>query len=274
MNPKNLSVYTSGLAATQFEKLFFYNVFDKKDLNLNNKIFIDFGCGEGSLLSFLYNKIQLGEIQNTLLIGVEQNENLRYLTMSKLGAPYMTSPTSNHMNLIYDLESSLENLEKFLSSTSNMIKGREVILLCSSVLHELGSYQKTLIKFIKKRVNYVIIRDMYVTVERSFSSKQIAKIIKGSDPKRLAEFITKYGMSDVQLMHYLLKYTYVDNWKSEILEDYTSVKWDLFEKLGPIIWERVYEQDWRRNKIKEDFDLSLVFNGVTTHRELVVKVEK
>ena len=267
MNPVNIEKYTSGLFSTFNEKMFFYTKID-----LNNTIFIDFGCGEGSILNYIYARLLNGDIQNTLLIGVEQNEALRFLTESKLGAKYITSRVDSTIHKAYEIYTNLESVKEFLSTNPELIKGRKVVMLCSSVLHELNSYQNTLFKFVKDFVDVFIVRDMYVKVDQAFTYKHIAKIIKNSNPKMLSEFIEKYGMSSEQILHYLLKYTYVENWASEIKEDYTSVKWDKIEKLGYPIFDTPYLQEWRRNKVKEDFGFNLDVNGCLSHRSLIIKV--
>lgn len=275
MNPKNLNVYQEGLVATQWEKLFFYDrVFNKSNLNLNNKIIIDFGCGEGSTLSFLYRRLLSEELHNVLLIGIEPNANLKSVTEEKLGAAFMTSATSNRLTKVYELLNSLEDLEKYFEQTLKLNDDREVIFICSSVLHEVGSYQKKIAKFVKKYVSYLVIRDMYIDIERPFTDSQISKIIEGSEPKRLGSFVRKYGLKDNQILHYLLKYTYVENWDTELLEDYTSVNWSLFEKLGHKVFDFAYLQEWRRERVQQDFDINLNFNNAYTHRQLVIKVDR
>ena len=115
------------------------------------------------------------------------------------------------------------------------------------------------------------------------SNTDLAKIIANSNTKLLCDFINHYGYSKHDMLHYLLKYTYVENWSNEVLEDYGSVRWELF--LEDVmrdcglstrikgIYCNSYIQEWRRNKVLEDFDIDLAKLYKCTHCDFIGEIK-
>lgn len=254
MNPKHLETYVESLHKTLESKLFFTKILDEKFFD--NKIVVDFGCGDGAVLKHIhYNSY------NCLLVAVDANPNmLKLVEQQNIGAY---------------LFSSLEEASNFIKERS--FSDKEVVCIATSVLHEINDFQNYFRQFCKEVVDYVIIRDMYVLPKVTFGRTEIllSKIISGAHPKYLSDFISRYGYEKEALIHYLLKYTYVENWECEITENYLSVDWKAIEKLADkVLFNKEYIQPWRQQQVKKDFDIDISEYTFTTHREIIFKVKK
>ena len=80
---------------------------------------------------------------------------------------------------------------------------------------------------------------------------------------KLNEFVNRYGnlYNRLNLNHYLLKYTYVENWEHEIEENYTSISMGFLLKLSQILGLRVeyttsYLLPYLNTKWRETFHFS------------------
>ena len=72
------------------------------------------------------------------------------------------------------------------------------------------------------------------------------------------------------LYHYFLKYTYVDNWDTEVLENYFSVPWEWFFKMGTTEYRRDYILEHKKERVKADFGYQLM---EPTHRQLITNIK-
>lgn len=259
MNPKHIETYISGLNKTLQDKLFFMDKID-----LSGKIIIDFGCGDGGVLEAIAKKYPLVE-----LIGVDSNSELYNIAKNKLSSVPCT----------WAMLKNLDTLEMIF--TNRKEHDKDVVIILSSVLHELDKkISQRLFNFIDRFCDYVIIRDMYfegynVPVADAQYPKELSKIIAKSNPTLLAQFVERYGSGRMALVHYLMKYTYVENWQTELLEDYTSAEW---LRIGMLRCETIYDhkfiQEWRKNKVMEDFGIDISKLTPTTHRELILKLNR
>ena len=73
------------------------------------------------------------------------------------------------------------------------------------------------------------------------------------------------------MVHYFLKYSYVDNWALELEEDYFSFDFKRLFALGYVSYMRKYPLEYKRRRIWEDFKIWLTCN---THVQLIMKVNK
>lgn len=244
---RNYNTYLLGMEKSKFEKLFFIN-----HLNLSEfDIIIDFGCGAGDVI-----KTCAENSYNTHCYGIDKD-------------PFMINRAGenckNLSNVVF-----VEDIEQV-----QIWPEARILLIFSSVLHEVNNYWFTLKNFIKSHSGYitVVIRDMYWNYElEGFDINQIelAKVIKKSNPNQLSEFVAKYGMRwERDLYHFLLKYSYVDNWELELEENYFSVPWDCIEHLAKsIIYDKKYILPFKKERIREDFGINLLH---PTHRMLIME---
>ena len=241
----NYNCYIYNLKKSMKEKLFFL-----EHIDLENSIIIDFGCADGTLIQEMNNILKN---KNVEFIGVEKDDYLRKLAESK---------ELNNCSFV-----------KKLKDATTKISNKNVVMVCSSVLHECDlDEQEYVLHFAEVFCKYLVIRDMYFEYETCVpcSNKTIAKIIKNSNSTLLSDFVAKWGMSsNKSLAHYLLKYTYVDNWNTELQEDYFYTHWDFF-KGYLTIYDRKYLLDYKKEQIKKDFDIDFEKEiGRYTHRQVI-----
>ena len=117
---------------------------------------------------------------------------------------------------------------------------------------------------------------MYVLNKRAGGNvnQLMAKVVANAHPKYFSEFIERYGFSKIDLIHYLLKYTYVENWDSELSENYLSVHWEYLCNGCDIVYGSEYIQDWRRQQVKNDFGIDIGDYVYTTHKEVILKIRR
>lgn len=241
----NYSVYEEDLDKSLKDKLFFEDKID-----LHNKIIIDFGCAHGALINELAPKYP-----DSTFIGIDHDNALLY----KAANLNINNKNVKVYSLLNDIDEDLDN--------------SEVVMVLSSVCHEIGDFQYELQYFIDDYCDYIVVRDMYFNnsyYEKQIPFEMLLPIIKNSDQVRLVEFITKYnGINTLrQAYHWLLKYRYSENWEHELNEDYFSTKWDMFEEYT-IIYDYRYTHKFTKEQVKKDFGIDL---KLPTHREMILKV--
>ena len=239
---RNYNVYINGMQKANSEKLFFV---DKVNLDDYNTI-IDFGCGAGDVLH------SLSLLCKCKLIGIDHDKYMRDITKSKT-----------------------PNCETYDSLKREMLNEKTLIIF-NSVLHEVESYWSVLQTILANTGATVVIRDMRFTLNPNETDGPlkniIAKIVQKSNPNLLSDFINKYGMFySNQVYHYLLKYTYVDNWELELQENYFSFNYDKLFNLGKIIYENNYTLEYKKQAIKKDFDIDI---HNFTHTQIILRLNK
>lgn len=202
------------------EKLWFI-----KQVNLSSyDMIVDFGCATGSILAII-DKL-LPEDSNTLLCGIDK--------MTYLEDEY---PRLNHSVVFL---SALNDIK------TEALQDKKILLILSSVLHEVDNSTLTqLINWACDYVTTVVCRDMFFPM--SYQSTPKYKEIKAyhsltSDEQRQLEeirstYVTKcerYWLTKL-LYEFFLKYTYKENWDTEVQEIYLCNKaFDFCTTLGGI----------------------------------------
>ncbi len=223
------------------EKLFFL-----KKLRLSDySRIIDFGCGKGDILKACIPYVS----SRVTLIGIDHDETMR--NVAKLNVPSAT----------------------FYSELKPEMIKRKTLIIFSSVLHEVEDYWNKLKRILANSGATIVIRDMRFSGHNTRITKQnLAKLIKYANPKYLSEFTAKYGLfTDKDMYHFLLKYSYVDNWELELKENYFGFDYTELEKLGTIVYEKNYTLKYKKERVKEDFDISLT---KPTHTMMIIKVKE
>lgn len=245
-------VYNKGMAMSYDDKLFFLNKVDAD-------VIVDFGCANGYILQ----KIQEAN-PNVVVIGYDLDKNMLTQARQKVGEDVLLTTNWDEV---------LEEIKKYKSP----------LLLLSSVIHEVYSYSHTKIvkKFWESQVfginfKWVAIRDMMPSInikdEKDISS-DVEKIRKKSNPDILESFEKRWGVIDTYrtMIHYLLKYRYIENWDREVNENYLPISVETFKKKITRGWKIVFEErfsvKFTKDEIKKDFDIDL---KVKTHAKFVL----
>lgn len=246
-------VYNKGMAMSSSDKLFFLNKVDAD-------VIVDFGCANG----FILQKIKESN-PNITIIGYDLDQNMLDEARKKVGDDALLTTNWNEV---------LEEIKKHKSP----------LLLLSSVIHEVYSYSHSKIvkKFWESQVfgnnfKWVAIRDMMPSID---IKKQIdfqddlEKIKEKSNPEILASFEKRWGTIDNYrtMIHYLLKYRYIENWAREVNENYLPITVETFKKKIPSGWRIAYEEEFSvkflTTQIRTDFGINL---NVNTHAKFVLR---
>ena len=245
---RNYNVYLKGMEKGNSEKLFFLDLIDLNNFDL----IIDFGCGKGDILK----ACQSADGKHRTLIGIDHDPVMRKIAEKNVPTAYF-----------YD---SLAMVAHLPLDGSPLIDEKTLIIF-SSVLHEVEDDWTEIEKYLKGTGATVVVRDMrYTGADGNLTQTELAKVIRNSNPKMLAEFVERYGLTRrKQLCHWLLKYSYVDNWELELKENYFSFDYKKLFALGTIAYERNYTLPFKKERIKEDYDIDLT-DG--THTQLIIKL--
>lgn len=248
-NISNTSLYNERMAKTITDKLFFMSkIYDFNQI-------VDFGCANGSLLKEYYDIAKGVE-----LIGYDISDKM--LTIAR-----KENPCADYFNKWDDIK----------------IRPNSLLNL-SSVIHEVYSYSSTTdIRTFWNRVfnsgfKYIVIRDMFV-------SKQTLKKTDEEDEKKvrkyadytLKSFEKRHGSIKVlkNFIHYLLKYSYTDNWKRENGEDYLPLFYETLLSVIPHNYEIVFKENFTlpylKDKVSKDFGVHL---NEHTHMKLILRKKR
>lgn len=246
---KDLKGYLERMEKAMVEKLYFLNI-----VNLDEYDYvIDFGCANGAMLSAvapLYNGVQF--------IGVDSNQTSLNLAKQKL---------------------ELKNVLFFnnLLSASNAIKsGKKTAIILSSILHELPKPVLNNILKIIKGFNAIIVRDMFFDNKWNKKIKHADNFIYKTSSitqKQFRDFKKYHGNlnNTKKLYHMLLKYTYIDNWETEVKENYFSVPWNKINKVlvgsgFKVFYEENYTLKFKQNEVLSNFNYNLIH---PTHKNII-----
>lgn len=249
---KNMNVYRLGLGKAIEEKLFFLRKINLEEYDL----VVDFGCADGKLLRRVFKRIQ------------------------EFGLDIKLLGYDNSLDMIRDaMSASNENINFTITKDRivDEIKGakKKTLIIFSSVLHELNQDEhKDAIEFMKL-FDTVVIRDMKapksssepidnITRKRIF--KRVAKYMQDDFEKVWGRMVTKE-----QMYHFFLKYTYIENWETEVLENYFSTPWgeiafELENDGYKLLYENSYTLDYKRKMVYKDFNHLM---KDITHRQII-----
>ena len=235
----NYEVYQTAMKRSLYDKLFFVDKIDPS-------MIVDFGCADGTLMRELSTYFP-----SIPIIGVDNDPEM--------------------FNKCPDLDIR-PNIPKEYPNAA---------LILSSVLHEIHSYcgQGEIEAFWNeaRRYDYIVIRDMSLQRDleiNHYSIKRAVEKIQTTYPNQLKDFQKVWGkIQDTEsLIHFLLKYMYVDNWEREVQENYlindVANIITLIKDTHEIIFKEHTSLSFLEQKWKDDLDISLT---IPTHLKLIVK---
>lgn len=250
----NLSIYNTGMKKSLLDKVFFM---DKVD----SQVFIDYGCADGTLINFLRKLFPEFEYY-----GFDISETM--IEEAKKKNPEIANNFFTDWNSILDMMPSMRD------------KNPSIIL--SSIIHEVYSYGTSSdVNTFWDRVfldgfSYIIVRDMMpsLTIDRRSDINDIAKIYRKANRKQLYDFQQAWGSieNNKNLIHYFLKYRYIDNWDREVKENYMPTNREEFLSNIPDNYEIIFHEHfilpYLKTIVKKDFNVELKDN---THIKLILK---
>lgn len=249
-NINNYEKYNSGMKKSIKDKLFFEGLVTDVDT------FVDFGCADGQILKQVHE-----DFPDWNLRGIDCDKKM--IELAKQNCP--VALFDNEVAEYYWLDNS--------TSVLNM----------SSIIHELYSYLSPQdVKVLWTTIfdcefKYISIRDIMIskTANRTSAISDVHKVYRQSENDLfLHDFENKWGrvMENKTLIHYLLKYRYIENWDRESNENYLPITVEELIELIPSEYEIVYFNHYilpfTKDKIMEDFGIELKDN---THVKMLLK---
>ena len=254
----DLNGYIKRMKYSMDEKMFFV---DKIDLNEYDLV-VDFGCANGDLLRRLRSFRPHGHA-----IGFDRSKEMIELAKKHY----------DNTSTFYIRDS------RFLKRTMKDYK--KVLVIFSSVLHEIESlFDKALVMEVMNLANTIAIRDMFFSERNIELSQRITPQVMNNifakvAPSMIYSFQMWHGwFEDVSknFYHFLLKYTYVENWKNEVQEDYFSVEWDKYINTLKsngfnVLVDIKYLLEYKRQAVLKDFGFEM---SLPTHRIVILTKEE
>ena len=252
---KSLDHYNNGMRKSLIDKIFFVDKIPSAFTML------DFGCADGTVIEFLAE-----------LFG-DQNHYIGYDT-----DPNMINAAWDRRK-IAQFTGSYEKAKEML----DLWPSKTMLLNLSSVIHEIYSYSsyEEVERFWQEQVfdgsyTHIVIRDMVPrnTVNRQSYPNDVKKIYKSANPDILQSFQNRWGSVEnlKNLMHFLLKYRYVENWNREVRENYLPLSLEDLYKIIPNCYDIIYQEHYclpfLHEQIREDFDIEF---SEPTHLKMILR---
>lgn len=250
---KNFESYKLNLKKSLEQKLFFTKQLDLSQYDL----IVDYGCGTGDVLMAL---VESGKLKpDCKLVGYDTNPDMISYAKSRL--------VNSKKNITY--------VDNFLSLQENIKIEYNSLVIFSSVLHEIEAQEQlNIIDNIMLTCNTIVIRDMIAPQEENkrISRKIRKKVLKEMPRWQYDMFKSTWGKikRKKNLYRFLLMNEFVDNFETEVKEDYFSVLWDkINDTLVSYGYARNvtdYTLSYRREQVLKRFGL---FMGDYTHRNAI-----
>lgn len=244
---KDLEIYNARMAKSMYDKLWFV---DKLPDDIS--MLYDYGCGDGTLLQMAQPFLPNG----CLTRGYDNNFDMVVKARRKLG-----------YNISY------QPLTEVPAGTC---------LVASSVFHEIYNYSEDIEAELQNifgiGADYIAIRDMYydngnVPNRKSmfFQEAAVRRAFQGDKKVQLDQFEETWGSiaEEKNLVHFLLKYRYVENWSRELKENYLPYQiYDIIPDTYQFIYYETYTLPFLKAQIKKDFGVTL---EARTHYKMLLK---
>lgn len=257
--PSSHADYNAVLRRSLGSKLFFMDKVPLSEMG----VVVDFRCGDASLLRVVANAVP----EDCLMIGVDSDKKQLHLARQNFVG---LDEAFLHMDYC----------RFYIESTP-----RPTMLILSSVVHEVLSPGTTwspegfwgwVASF---GFDYIVFRDMAYNCSGRRPSTEMAPYWDSPNRRRAQELSFmerwgRHGMGNQELVHYLLKEPYADDWERENAEDYWAFD---IEPMHAVLGSS-YEDLWSQRTIQAHFRERVLkvhgFElppGLTTHLELVLR---
>lgn len=256
---RNYTVYTEGMRKSLLDKAFFMDKIDAR-------VIVDYGCADGTLINFLSDLFP--ELR---YIGYDIDEGML--------AQARATCTKDNILFTSDWHEVMKNT---LPDLSEGAQRDSVAIVLSSVIHEVYAYgTRKEVDEMWDRVfcsgfDYIVVRDMVpsVSIDTKGDINDVKQLLRKANPGHLREFEQVWGSieQNKNLIHFLLKYRYTDNWDREVRENYFPLTREELISSIPDEYEIDFHEHFRLpfavRMIKQDFRITLRDN---THLKLILE---
>ena len=244
----DLSGYVQRMAKSLLDKLFFMDkIFEPPETVL------DFGCANGVLIKM----------------------------MQQLFPEYKYIGYDISEDMVEIARKNVENAAFYTDWNSISCDPDKTLLNISSTIHEVHHYgTPESVEEFWQRVfgsgfRYIAIRDMMLSDHiKLMSDEGDLQKVRTLFPEKLQEYESLWGPVSIRfnLIHYLLKYRYTENWEREVRENYLPVTKEALLAKIPENYEIIYQEHYTlpfvKQQIKKDCGIELVD---FTHYKILLK---
>lgn len=247
--------YNSSMSKSVLDKMFFL------DKVPDNIAILDWGCADGSLLSEIVKFFPKNSY-----IGYDIDEEMARLAMDKL--------SEDDAHIYWDID----NVYREVADNH---KDKTIVVNLSSVIHEVYSYRNVeeideFWETVFDLGDIIVIRDMMFQqhMDRASDPNDVRKVRAKSDRRYLQDFESIEGniTNNKNLIHYLMKYRWKDNWEREVREDYFPLSRERLDRIIPndfkIRYETMFALPYTQRRVEEDFGIEIKDN---THIKLILE---
>ena len=246
----DLNKYNTDMEKSMKDKTFFLDHIRVADIDA----IVDFGCANGALLDVMP--------EEWTKYGIDNNPDMQKICKEK------SYPVYDSLDQIKDLKArTLLNMSSVIHEVYSYLSPEEIAHFWDKVFD--GSYE------------YITIRDMMLSENTVRPADAIAADIFYTNGKFNNEYANSFfkewdinpylEIDQADLLHYLLKYKYTDNWARENAECYIPISIEQLKALIPDTYEIVYEEEYvlpfLKEQVKKDFDYEIKDN---THIKLLL----
>lgn len=252
---KDFNIYNLRMASAMNDKLFFLQHINLREYDL----IVDFGCATGSLINQLIPCTS--KDKKVQIVGFDINEEmLAHARRSVYG-----EGERFEVDFCSDLESVNWHLEQ---------PHQKTMIIFSSVLHEVPVYEQLKLISLMKKFTTVVIRDMKRPLNNEpVSNRTRKRVLAQVAPWQAQMFESYWGKIDdkEKLYRFFLMNEFVENFETEVEEDYFSVIWSeivwSLEDEFDIVYESSFTLPYRKQQVKKRFDH--VMKDIT-HKKLIL----
>lgn len=247
----NREAYNLAMSKSMIDKMFFMDKIDESVTTV-----FDFGCADGVLIGTLARLFP-----EMCYVGYDLDEDMIRKARERSG---------DLGNVFFF--SSLRDFDAW--AADRKLDFRKTALNLSSLIHEVYSYGtaesiEDFWRFVTESgFGYIAIRDMCLdcSAQRPALKEDVIKVRSGYDLKLIAQFEALHGSitDNRNLIHFLLKYRYKDNWEREVRENYLPVSVeDIMGRITGntsgyrLIYFDHYILPFFARSVKRDFDISV-----------------
>lgn len=262
--------YNANMKKSLLDKVFFM---DKTDAT----IFVDFGCADGELIKFM-NAL----FPEYTYIGYDISEDMICSAYANIGSSHNEVIGNEPTYVLPDNIHFFTDWKELKSFLWDNHKNDKKAIVLNSVIHEVYSYSTLLdIDTFWENVfsglfDYVIIRDMLpsMSINKKSNINDIVNIRKYANKAHLSDYENHWGSinENKNLIHFLLKYRWVENWEREVKENYFPLYVENFmEHVDSDYTIDYYEEfilPYTKRQIIKDFRIELKDN---THIKCILR---
>lgn len=253
----DINVYNNNMRKSLLDKAYFLSFVDAD-------IFVDFGCADGSLLKYIDETLPTKEKQ---LFGYDISNDMLNIAKD---------------NLANSIKSQLILTDNFNQILKQDFNDKKSCLILSSVIHEVYSYgdnysvNKFWEQVFSNKFDYIVIRDLMPkkSIDRTSDINDVARVLHNANSTHLSEFQSIWGQitNNKNLVHYLMKYKWVENWNREVRENYFPIYIEDFLSKIPNNYNIDYYYEFimpqTQQGIQKDFNILL---KDTTHFKCILR---